>query len=159
MRKARRTKILGWRWRRNPLRRHSDVVEASIVLATWATAVVGGAAAGVVAARAVDGTVRHDRAERRPVSAVMVRSAPSGMRDLATGLEYDQVAAKVRWTDGSGTLRTGESSVKSGTAAGAVVTVWTDSHGRLVSGRSVRRKLGTRRADLRGCRARGRAGR
>jgi hypothetical protein len=134
MRKAQRTRIRGWRWRRNPLRRRSDVVEARIILATWAAAVVGGAAVGAVVAQAVDGALEHDRAGRMPVSAVMVRSAPSATRGVATGATYDRVRAEVRWTDTGGTVRTGETSVRAGTAAGTAVTVWTDGRGHLVSG-------------------------
>ena len=33
MRKAKRTSQRWWRWRSNPLRRHTDIVEAWIVLA------------------------------------------------------------------------------------------------------------------------------
>lgn len=134
MRKAKRTKVRGWRWRRNPLRRHSDTVEAWIVLAAWTTAIAGGATAGVVAAQAVDRAMQEARAERRPVPAVMVQSAGSATRDLATGVTHDRVTAQVRWTDADGTVRTDAASVKAGTIAGSTVTVWTDGHGHLVSG-------------------------
>ena len=134
MRKAQRTKVRWWRWRRNPLRRHSDVVEARIILGTWAAAVVGGAAVGAVVAQAVDGAIQHDHAERRLVTAVMVRGAPSATQDVATGVTDDHVTAEVRWTDTGGTVRTSETSVKAGTAAGSAVTVWTDGRGHLVSG-------------------------
>ncbi|MFJ4200841.1 hypothetical protein ACIP2Y_14595 [Streptomyces sviceus] len=134
MRKAQRTKIPGWRWRRNPLRRHSDVVEARIILATWTAAVIGGAAVGAVVAQTVDDAAQHDRAGRRPMAAVMVRTAPSATRDVAAGVTYDHVPAEVRWTDSGGTVRTDRTSVKAGTTAGSAVTVWTDGRGHLVSG-------------------------
>ncbi|MEW2267248.1 hypothetical protein ACGF5T_34870 [Streptomyces sp. NPDC047853] len=40
-----------WRWRSNPLRRHDDVIEAWMVLVTWAVIVGGGAVAGLVTAQ------------------------------------------------------------------------------------------------------------
>lgn len=36
-----------WRWRRNPLRLRSDLVEAWIMLVTWVFALVGGLLAGL----------------------------------------------------------------------------------------------------------------
>ncbi|MGW9028601.1 Rv1733c family protein [Streptomyces sp. NPDC055722] len=127
--KTKRTKVRGWRWRSNPLRRHSDVVEAWVVLATWAAAVVGS-----LTAVAVDDAVQRDRAAQKPVSALMVSYAASGTRDVATGVTYDRVRAKVRWTDTDGVARTGETSVKAGTVAGTTVAAWTDGRGHLVSG-------------------------
>ncbi|MED7827264.1 Rv1733c family protein [Streptomyces chiangmaiensis] len=129
-----RTKVRGWRWRSNPLRRHSDVVEAWVLLVTWTAAAVGGAFAGSLTAGAVEDAVQRDRAERKPVSALMVSHAASGTRDVATGMTYDRVRAKVRWTDTDGTVRTGETSVKADIVAGTTVTAWTDGRGHLVSG-------------------------
>lgn len=149
MRRTRRVKVLGWRWRRNSLRRHSDVVEAWIVLATWACATAGAAAAGMVGAQAVDASLARDRAERRPVTAVLLRITPSGSRDVATGLTYDPVKATVRWTDARGTVRTATAEVKAATAVGNAVTVWTDGHGHLV-GAPVPRAEATARVTLAG---------
>ncbi|GAA3771563.1 hypothetical protein GCM10022403_003550 [Streptomyces coacervatus] len=136
MRKVRRAKVLGWRWRSNPLRRHSDVVEAWIVLAAWTAATAGGVAVGVVGAQAAEHAVNQDRAERRPVSAVLVKTLPGSGRDVVTGVRYDRVLATVRWTDpsdGKRTVRTGTADVKSTAKPGSEVQAWTDGHGRLVS--------------------------
>jgi len=133
MRKTRRTKVRGWRWRHNPLRRHSDAVEGWIVLATWATVIAGGTAAGVAGAHAMDGAVQRERAGRRPVTAVMLETAPTGVRDAATGLAYDYVKAQVRWSDANGPVHTAKAVVKPGAAVGTAVTVWTNGHDRLVS--------------------------
>src|SRR5262245_57041990 len=43
-----------WRWRRNPLRRRSDALEAWIVLAVWSVTVIGGVLAGLAAAHSVE---------------------------------------------------------------------------------------------------------
>ncbi|WP_234021178.1 hypothetical protein [Streptomyces sp. 142MFCol3.1] len=82
----------------------------------------------------MDDVVQHDRMGRRPVPAVMVSDAPSGTRDVTTGVKYDHVTAEVRWTDSHGVVRTDETTVKGGSAAGTNVTVWTDGRGHLVSG-------------------------
>ncbi|MFG2312415.1 hypothetical protein ACGFS9_27660 [Streptomyces sp. NPDC048566] len=119
-----------WRWRRNPLRRRDDVVEAWIVLVVWTVIVLGGAAAGLVTARAAGDSFDRLRDERHPVPAVLVdgtgAAVPSG-----EGSSYEQVRATVRWTAADGTPRTGRALVESGHKAGAHVVVWMDDAGRL----------------------------
>ena len=133
MRKLHRGKVLGWRWRRNPLRRHSDVVEAWIVLVVWTVAAVGAVAAGVIGARIADRVVEQDRTGRHPVSAVLVRTVSGSGRDVVTGFTGDRVRATVRWTDAQGIVRTGATDVRSTAAPGSTVTAWADGRGRLVS--------------------------
>jgi F0F1-type ATP synthase membrane subunit c/vacuolar-type H+-ATPase subunit K len=133
MRKIRRWKVLGWRWRTNTLRRHSDVLEAWIVLAAWTVALVAAVVAGVIGSRIVQRAVEHDRAGRLPVPAVLVKVVPASGRDLVTGFKYDQVRATVRWTDAKGTTRTGTMVVEPAAKPGGRVTAWTDGHGRLVA--------------------------
>jgi len=129
MRKAKRGKVLGWRWRRNELRRHSDAVEAWIVLAAWAFATAGGTVAGVAGVQVVANAQARDGAEHRPASAVVLGTVPRSTRAPAT---YGRVLANVRWTDAQGTVRTGTADVKAGTTVGGTVPVWTDGHGHLV---------------------------
>ena len=129
MRKTKRVKVPGWRWRRNELRRHSDAVEAWIVLAAWTFATAGGAIAGVAGAQAVETAQARSGAEHRPATAVLLGTVPRGARAPAT---YNRVRANVRWTDAQGTVRTATADVKAGTAAGGTVPVWTDGHGHLV---------------------------
>ncbi|MFJ9898362.1 hypothetical protein ACIQPR_34000 [Streptomyces sp. NPDC091280] len=133
MRKNRLVKVLGWRLRRNELRRHSDLVEAWIVLAAWSLATAGGVFAGVTGAHSMDAAQARDRAERRPVTATLVDIAPGGARDVTTGAAYGQVKGEVRWSDAHGTVRTGTTVVKAGTGVGGEVRVWTDGHGHLTS--------------------------
>jgi hypothetical protein len=132
MRKLRRGKVLGWRWRRNPLRRPSDVIEAWIVLAAWTVAFVGAVVAGVIGSQIAHRAVAHDRAGRLPVSAVLVKAVPGG-RDLVTGFKYDRVRATVRWTDAKGITRMGVTDVKTTAKPGSRLTAWTDGRGRLVA--------------------------
>ncbi|MFD6289525.1 hypothetical protein [Streptomyces sp. NPDC060205] len=132
MGRTRPTKILGWRWRSNPLRRHSDAVEAWILLIAWAVAVIGGAVAGAVSAQGTENALMRGRAERRAVSAVLLETAPADLVDMTTGAICSRVRAQVRWTDGNGLVRTDRATVRAGTKAGTTVPVWTDGHGRLV---------------------------
>ncbi|MDQ1034468.1 hypothetical protein QFZ75_000884 [Streptomyces sp. V3I8] len=61
MRKARRTRVPGRRWREDPLRRHSDVAEAWVVLVTWVLATVGAIAAGAASALVTEDVVARQR--------------------------------------------------------------------------------------------------
>jgi hypothetical protein len=128
---SRRTTKRMWRWRRNPLRRHADVVEAWTVLAVWAVVTVGGTFVGTLAARAADESFARHRAERHPVRAVLTADAPR--TSATTGLPDGRVRAKVRWTAADGTVRTGSAPVESGLEAGSPVVVWADSREDLVS--------------------------
>ncbi|WP_031223688.1 Rv1733c family protein [Streptomyces roseochromogenus] len=121
-----------WRWRRNPMRRHSDVVEAWIVLATWICVLVGGALAGAVAARMTDSAFAVRRAQVHAVSAALTDDA---VRTPLAGSGYDdgRVWAPVRWTATDGTVRTDRVQVVPGVPAGTRITVWTDRTGHVVS--------------------------
>ena len=133
MRKVRGCKVLGWRWRDNPLRRRSDVLEAWIVLAAWTFAAVVAAVAGIFGAQLSARAAERDRADHRPVTAVLVRILPGGAPDAVSGVRYDRALATVRWRDGSGTDRTGTMEVSPTSRAGSRLQAWTDGHGRLLS--------------------------
>ncbi|MFD9903677.1 hypothetical protein ACFWX4_05310, partial [Streptomyces sp. NPDC059063] len=61
-----RTRKLGWRWRRSPLRRRSDVVEAWAVLLVGTVLILGVPAAGFVAGAVVRSDARAEAgAEQR----------------------------------------------------------------------------------------------
>ncbi|QOV34016.1 hypothetical protein IM697_28065 [Streptomyces ferrugineus] len=122
-----------WRWRRNPLRRRSDVVEAWIVLVGWTVALIGGLLAGQAVAASVDHTLAARRAEAHPVSAVLTQdaSADSSLAAVETG--DDRVWVKVRWTAADGSAHTGRAKADPGTTAGSAVPVWTDRTGALVA--------------------------
>ncbi|MEU1409255.1 hypothetical protein ABZ471_44700 [Streptomyces sp. NPDC005728] len=121
-----------WRWHRNPLRRHSDVVEAWIVLATWILVVLGGAVAGAAAALSVDSAFSARRAHVHPVSAVLTDDAA---RTPPTGSGYDdgRVWATVRWTAPDGSVHTDRAKVFPGAPAGSGLRLWTDRADRVVA--------------------------
>ncbi|QHA09417.1 hypothetical protein GQF42_05065 [Streptomyces broussonetiae] len=126
------TPVRLWRWRRNPLRRHSDVVEAWIILATWVAAVLCGAGAGLVAAHSAESSYSARRAQVHEVPAVLTEDAA---RTSASGTGYDdgRVWATVRWTDPRGKVHTDRAKVVPGEPAGSRVAAWTNSAGRIVS--------------------------
>ncbi|MES4889679.1 hypothetical protein [Streptomyces sp. NPDC096012] len=121
-----------WHWRRNPLRRHSDVVEGWLVLATWLLAVVAGVLAGVLAAQAVDAGFSAQAARVHAVSAVLTDDA---VETPATAGGYDdgRVWAAVRWTDADGSVHTGRTKVFPGAPAATGITVWVDRTDRVAS--------------------------
>lgn len=122
-----------WRWRRNPLRRRSDLVEAWLLLATLVLALLAGAFAGVTAAGVVDGSIEERREDTRPVTAVLVEDAAHALPASVTEDGDGGVWAKVRWTAPDGAVNTGRAEVEAGTKAGAEVTVWNDLAGRLAT--------------------------
>jgi hypothetical protein len=128
---ARRTRKRLWRWRKNPLRRRDDVVEAWVLVGTWAAVVVGGTLTGVVTAHAADGVFEAQRAERHAVRAVLLTDArrPTAAVEGTGG----QVVGKVRWTDADGASHTRRTLVDPGQKAGSRITVWTDSRGELAA--------------------------
>ncbi|MFD5638983.1 hypothetical protein ACFWJM_33225 [Streptomyces sp. NPDC127077] len=116
-----------WRWRSNPLRRRSDVLEAWIMLAAWVFTVLGGAVAGLATVGAVENSLARERAESRTVTAQLIEDAPE-----ASGPGGRVVWTRVRWTAPDGIVRSGQVRVSAGTSSDTPVLVWTDPDGRLV---------------------------
>ena len=128
---ARYAKVRWWRWRRNPLGRGSDVIEAWVILAGWVLALVGGVFAGRAAADAIERSADRQRAERRTVSAVLVEDAKGKAPARAAGGPL--VWATVRWTAPDGSIRTGEARVSATSPAGNRATIWIDQSGHLTA--------------------------
>ncbi|MCT9075929.1 hypothetical protein [Streptomyces fulvoviolaceus] len=120
-----------WRWRSNPLRRRSDLVEAWIVLAGWVFALVGGLLVGLATADAVEAAAERQRAQVHEVSAVRVEDDKDRVPARAT-TDY-RMWATVRWTEPDGSTYTDEARVPSGTRAGSTVTVWADANGHITA--------------------------
>ncbi|WP_202529362.1 hypothetical protein [Streptomyces sp. SID486] len=127
-------KVWLWRWRRNPLKRRADVVEAWVVLGACLLTVLAGVLAGLTATGSVEHGLARERAERRPTVARVVARAPKTSPGRsgapATG---ERAWTKVRWTAPDGSACSGEVRVAAGSRSGTPVTVWTDPRGRLVS--------------------------
>ncbi|MFD0313234.1 Rv1733c family protein [Streptomyces flavalbus] len=127
---SRRARVRLWRWRRSPLRRRCDVIEAWVVLLGWVLALLGGALAGMAAAHGVQRAADAQRAERQRVTAELVEDAGDQVPSRVPS-DY-RVWATVRWTDRDGLTRTDEARVPARSAAGSEVAVWTDRGGAVV---------------------------
>lgn len=132
-RRDRRPRVLLWRWRRNPLKRRSDTVEAWVLLGAWALTVVTGVLGGWSAAHAMEQGLARERAEWHTVEGTLPEHAPGTTADSTSATRSDQVWAKVTWTGPDGTPRTGQVRVAAGSPRGTHVPVWTDARGRLVT--------------------------
>ncbi|MCX5243725.1 hypothetical protein OG895_00445 [Streptomyces sp. NBC_00201] len=131
-----RTRVHGWRWRRNPLRRHSDVVEAWTALIVAVLLLVGaplaGALAGSWAHDEARGSATAERAERHRVRAEVVGKTPDTLPTVEGGREHSY-RVDVRWKDPVTGTHTTNARVPAGTQHGDTVDVWLDSRGRTVA--------------------------
>jgi hypothetical protein len=126
-------------WRRAPLRRGSDkiqawltlvVVLAALMVAPWAAWWTASTTYGAEV-RASEWEAQHIHA----VAAVLVQDATTG-RSPTGGAALpgpEHVPVRARWTGPDGTLRSGTLPVGVGTRAGSTVTVWVDDDGALSS--------------------------
>lgn len=126
-------KVWLWRWRRNPLKRRADTVEAWVVLGAWALTVLAGVLAGWAAAHSVEHGLARERVEWRPVAGRLTEQAPGKASVHAGSANGDRVWAKVEWTAPDGSVHAGQVRVAPGSAVGTQVTIWTDRQGRLVT--------------------------
>ncbi|MEU1851308.1 hypothetical protein ABZ499_19030 [Streptomyces sp. NPDC019990] len=121
-------KVWLWRWRRNPLKRRADRVEAWVLLGVWTLTVVVGVLAGTTVSRCVEDALARERVEWRPLVARLAGKAP-GNGDVSRA---GHVWAEARWTAADGSSHSGQVRALAGSAAGTPVTVWTDREGRQV---------------------------
>jgi hypothetical protein len=129
-----------WRWRRNPLRRTTDLAEAWLAFTALLLVLVGAPVAGTVvggvAQDSFQQSVRHQRQARHPVTAAVERTLGEAMVEpdpdagSAQGVRHRVLA---RWTapDGTAHRDTLTTALKS-PAPGDRFTLWTDRHGRPV---------------------------
>ncbi|MGW0821621.1 Rv1733c family protein [Streptomyces sp. NPDC002845] len=125
------TRVRRWRWRRSPLRRPLDLVEAWVLLAAWTLALVGGVLAGVVSGIAADRSFAQQRVDRQQIAATVVEGPKDAESEQA--ISDERVWVTVRWTATDGTKYTNRTLAAGDTRAGDRVTVWTDGHGTLTA--------------------------
>jgi hypothetical protein len=123
-------RVLLWRWRRNPLKRRSDVAEAWIGVAAAALLLLTVPAVGVVTA-GVGERSALDRAQGLHRTAARVVEVAPATPSRFSGPADDRVRATVRWTVSDGSPKTGEAEVAAGSKTGSSTTVWLDDAGRL----------------------------
>ncbi|MEU8617885.1 hypothetical protein [Streptomyces sp. NPDC048623] len=131
-----------WRWRHNPLRRTTDLVEAWVALVAALLLCLGvpaaGWAAGVSANASLQRSVRLQQQERVPTVAQVVRPADTAGeadRDGELGAEQRlRPAVVANWTAPDGSARTGTvTTTRNHAHAGDVFPLWTDRAGRAVT--------------------------
>ncbi|QEU90117.1 hypothetical protein [Streptomyces kanamyceticus] len=128
-----RFRPVAWRWRRNPLRRRSDVVEAwtrlSLGVVALCVAPLTGAFAGLSTYDTTHAEAQRQRAENHVVSATLAEDAPA-----VSGVDSrTRYPVTVRWTDRGGTAHKATARVTAGAEAGSRTDVWLDAHGRVTA--------------------------
>lgn len=130
-----------WRWRDNPLRRTTDLVEAWVALAALLLILVAtpliGSLVGGLAQKALQESVREQRASRHVVTATVVRKLDGSPLDAdpesATGRDL-RTRVMADWTAPDGTAHHGPVMTSLETPqSGDQFRIWTDQHGRAVA--------------------------
>ncbi|MDX6315196.1 MAG: hypothetical protein QOF84_4959 [Streptomyces sp.] len=134
-----RTRVRLWRWRRNPLRRRSDVLETWVALIAAIVIALGAPAAGWATGSLVNGalqhTVRAQRSERSVVPALVLKAGPReiAQTDPDSGqVRQERRSAVARWTAPDGTKVTGPVHIPVSMGKGDTVRIWTDRQGRVM---------------------------
>ncbi|MFF6783733.1 hypothetical protein [Streptomyces sp. NPDC012510] len=123
-------RVLLWRWRRNLLKRRSDVAEAWIGVAAVAMLLFIVPAVGMAMADFGERSALDQAQGLHRTAAHLVEDAPATPSRFS-GIADDHVRATVRWTTPDGSPKTGEALVAAGSKAGSSTTVWLDNAGRL----------------------------
>ncbi|MFI6275228.1 hypothetical protein [Streptomyces sp. NPDC050988] len=146
-----------WRWRHNPLRRTTDLAEAWLALGALLLILVAAPLVGVLigglAQDALQKSVREQRLDRHPVTAIVVKKADRTPLDpdpeTASGRDsHTRVIADWKAPDGTVRRDTVMADLNS-PQRGDHFTVWTDLHGRIV-GRPLDTATATTHAALAG---------
>ncbi|MEU9236364.1 Rv1733c family protein [Streptomyces subrutilus] len=131
-----------WRWRRNPLRRPTDLFEAWVAFAALLCVLLVAPAIGCVAGIQVDGTLQQaalaQRQERHLVPAVVVRPAAESAADASADPSAQRTAPSrtqvvAAWTAPDGSVHQGTvPAAEEPPRAGEQFRIWTDARGRVV---------------------------
>ncbi|MGW8351587.1 Rv1733c family protein [Streptomyces wedmorensis] len=131
-----------WRWRHNPLRRTTDLVEAWLAFAAAVLLCVAvpltGWTAGSSAYGSLQRAVRTQQEQRVPTTARVVRPADgpaTGPRTAdAAGEDRLRRSVVARWTAPDGSARTGTvTTARRHSAPGDAFPLWTDRDGHQVA--------------------------
>ncbi|MET8828913.1 hypothetical protein ABZX40_05165 [Streptomyces sp. NPDC004610] len=129
-----------WRWRHNPLRRTTDLVECWLALAALllilVLAPVSGVLAGTSAQEALDRSMREQRDSRREVTATVVRELDRSVLDIDPEAAASDTRSRVLadWTAPDGSEHRGPALTRlESPAPGDRFTLWTDETGRTVA--------------------------
>lgn len=128
-----------WRWRRNPLRRRTDRLEAWVALVAALLIVLGATSAGWLTGRAAQGalleTVRIQHQQRHLVWVTvdrLISRAPLDP-DPETSSQRDAHRRVLgRWTARDGSAHLGQLAAPRPVETGERFRIWTDDRGRVV---------------------------
>ncbi|WP_416981890.1 hypothetical protein [Streptomyces sp. T028] len=127
----RNNRVLLWRWRHNPLKRRSDVIEAWIGVVAAAVMLLTAPAVGLAAAEAAEQSALHEARGLHSVTAELVEDAPGARPSRFSAPTSELVRVTVRWTTNSGSVVSATAPVAAGSKAGSATTVWLDADGRV----------------------------
>ncbi|MEU6945612.1 hypothetical protein ABZ957_10295 [Streptomyces sp. NPDC046316] len=128
-----------WRWRHNPLRRTTDLIEAWVALAALVLLVLAVPAAGWISGTRTDDSlqraVQAQSRQRAATTARVIRLADTpapGLRNPeSAGEQPARRAVVATWTAPDGTSRTGTVATRRELSdPGATFRLWTDRDGR-----------------------------
>ncbi|MDQ0834304.1 hypothetical protein QF032_006148 [Streptomyces achromogenes] len=122
-------RVLLWRWRRNPLKRRSDVAEAWIGMAAAMLLLMAPAVGVVMAGLGERSALEQARGLHRSAAHLVEDASATPAR--FSGMADGQARTTVRWTMPDGSRMTGTAPVAAGAKAGSSTTVWLDDAGRL----------------------------
>ncbi len=120
-----------WRWRRNPLRRRSDVVQAWAGVTAGVVMAVGAPITGIAAADGMHAALTAQNQERHQVTATVARNARPVPAPHNSDSGPDEVQAPVTWRGHDGRVHSAHVVVGPGKRAGSTTTVWVDHHERI----------------------------
>ncbi|MCM2390716.1 hypothetical protein NBG84_20835 [Streptomyces sp. CWNU-1] len=130
-----------WRWRGNPLRRATDLIEAWVALIAALLLVTLSPAIGWLVGSATEDSLRQSmrlqRQQRHPTTATVLSPAPPAKPPSydpdATASHRQRGAVRAQWRAVDGQRRTGTvSTVLAKPRAGDRITIWTDAQGHAV---------------------------
>ncbi|MBC7272090.1 MAG: hypothetical protein H5T76_25845 [Streptomyces sp.] len=129
-----------WRWRHNPLRRGTDLVESWVALAALLLILLAAPLLGGLAGAATEGalqrSVQEQHRSRHEVTATVVRELSGGTLTVDPETTARDVRSRVlaEWTAPDGTGRHGPVMVRvQDPRPGDRVRIWTDDQGRAVT--------------------------
>lgn len=122
-----------WRWRRNPLRRRTDVLQAwlglGLLLAVLVVAPVVTVLVADAAHRHYEDTARRQSLTRYETTATLTRDAPRHPEPGSDEEKKTRYPAEVRFITREGRTRTTRTEVPPGLTAGNEVRVWVTTDG------------------------------
>ncbi|MGC2999960.1 hypothetical protein ACPF8X_16720 [Streptomyces sp. G35A] len=137
-----------WRWRRNPLRRRTDVLQAwlglAVLLAVLAVAPVAAVLVADAARHHYEDTARHQNLTRHETAATLTRDAPRHPEPGSDEERNTRYPAEVRFVTREGRTRTTRTEVPPGLPAGNQVRIWVTADGEVTEAPLTREQIHSR---------------